>query len=174
MLTLFVIKPTNLNSFKYQSFSCIRLKDNQFVPYCQFLPGTLVGRSEVVAQGNALRSLTSAGGRRNQWCLRHWGWYSSQLCRPHPRWCRNRRRGRRRQKRQDSAQKPKADKSPESRQRGLLVLKSVNVNRWADARFFHQVELGSTCWAREDRELSPIKRSFSSGLGIFFKVSILR
>ena len=36
------------------------------------------------------------------------------------------------------------------------------------------MELGSPCWAREDRELTQNKRSFSGCLGIFLKVPVLR
>ena len=59
----------------------------------------------------------------------------------------------------------KADKNPEGRERGFLVLKLVGLDRGADIVFFHQqVKIGNPGQAREDQELPQNKRSFGSCL----------
>ena len=67
----------------------------------------------------------------------------------------------------------------EGRVRVVPVLNLLSSDRGADSRFsvlfcFPLVELGSPCQSGEDREFPGNKGSFSSCMGIFLSVPILR
>ena len=83
------------------------------------------------------------------------------------------------QKRRVGGREGRRDKVPAKGREGEFpTLNLVSSDRGADSRFllfcFPPLEFSSPCQSREERKFPLNKRSFSSCLGIFLKVSVLR
>ena len=147
-------------------------------PITNFYLGYWWGSLKWAVQRGFLCLLDSEGRRsRSQCCWRHSGWYRSQLCSCTQSGTETGGGGGSVEGRRGEAlpARLEVDKSPEGRERGFLILKLISLNRWKDRfSFYQQVEIGCLYQTREDRKLPWNKRSFSSCLGIFLKVSVPR